>query len=154
MARDRRDSGTLDLLSWERPQLVRRYEEQEVRAATLRARIAHAVSATMKASELSRDEIAGAMSGWLGEEVSVHMLNAYASEAREDHTIPYLRLLALVQVTNDTRLLQLGAELFGTSVVEDRWLPWVEVGQLADKKQDVESAFESARRAARRGVRP
>ena len=153
MARDRRDGTTLDLLSWEPPRLVRRFEEQEVRAASLRSRIAHAVSATMKESEQSREAIAEAMSAWLGEEVSAHMLNAYASEAREDHTIPYMRLLALVQVTGDTRLLQLGAELFGTSVVEDRWLPWVEVGQLADKKQDVESAFESALRAARRGNR-
>lgn len=151
MARDR---CTLDLFSWEPPKIVRRFEEPEVRAASLLARIAHAVSATMKATEISREEIAQRMSAWLGEDVSVHMLNAYASEAREGHTISYLRLLALVHVTGDTRLLQLGAELFGHSVVEDRWLSWVEVGQLADRKQDLDSAYESARRAARRTVRP
>ena len=37
-------------------------------------------------------------------------------------------------------------------VVAERWLKWVEVGQLADKRDEIEKSFESARRDARRGV--
>lgn len=148
-----RDSRTLDLFDWEPPKIVRRFEEREIRAATLRARIAHAVSTTMKESGQSREEIARRMTEWLGEEISVHMLNAYASEARDEHTIGYPRLLALVEATGDTRLLQLGSELFGHSVVEDRLLGWIDVGMLADKKQDIGGAFKAAVHAARRGVR-
>ncbi|MDX9862173.1 MAG: DNA transposition protein, partial [Rhodospirillales bacterium] len=130
---------------------VKRYEEHAVRASSLRARIAHAVSCTLKECDLGRDEVAARMSEGLGEDVSKNMLDAYASEAREQSSVPFLRMLALVHVTGDMRLLQMAAELFEHSVVEDRYLPWVEVGQLADKKDNVERAFEAARRNARRG---
>jgi hypothetical protein len=130
---------------------VERYEEERVRAASLRSRIAKAVAETLKAADgFSREEIAAAMSDWLGEDISKHMLDAYASEAREEHTIPFLRVLALLHVTGDMRLLQLAAEMFGHSVIDDRYLTWVEVGQLADQKESIDRAFEAARRNARR----
>ncbi|TCS62556.1 DNA transposition protein [Varunaivibrio sulfuroxidans] len=149
----RRDGLTLDLLSWEPPTLIERFDDARVRTATLRSRIARAVAETLKGSDIPRADIAAAMSDWLGEDVSKAMLDAYASEAREDHTIPFLRLLAMVHVTGDVRLLQMGAELFAHSVVDDKYLPWVEVGQLADRKEDIDKAFEYARRSARRGVK-
>lgn len=150
----KRDGRTLDLFGWESPRLVARFEEKSVSTASLRARIARAVAATLKDIELSRETIADRMTQWLGEKVPKNMLDAWASEAREEHTIPYLKLLALIHVTGDVRLLQLGAEMFGHSVVEDRWLPWVEVGQLADRKEDIDKAFDTARRQARKGARP
>lgn len=150
MAKQRGDRATLDLLSWEPPEIVERYDEHRVRAATLRARLAKAVSETLTESRLKREEIARGMSEWLGEDVTKHMLDAYASEAREDHTIPYLRLLALVHVTGDVRLLQLGAEMFAHSVIEDRYLAWVEIGQLAETRDEIERALDAARRNARR----
>lgn len=150
MARQPGDKTTLDLLAWEPPELVERYEEMTVRAASLRARIAKAVSETLKEAEDSREDIAVRMSEWLGEDVSKNMLDAYASEAREEQTIPFLRVLALLHATGDVRLLQLGAEMFGHSVIDDKYLPWVEVGQLADTKVDVDKAFDAARRNARR----
>lgn len=150
MARARGDKNTLDLLAWEPPALVERFEETMVRAASLRARIAKAVAETLKAAPMPREQIAGKMSAWLGEDVSKHMLDAYASEAREEQTIGYLRVLALFHVTGDARLLQLGAEMFGHSVIDDKFLPWVEVGQLSDTKDEVDRAYDAARRNARR----
>lgn len=150
MARERSDRATLDLLSWEPPELVERYDAAQVRAASLRSKVALAVSATLKDSGIERAAIAKRMSEWLGEEVSKHMLDAYSSEAREDQTIPYLRLLAMVHVTGDQRLLQLGAEMFGHSVIDDKYLAWVEVGQLSDTKQELDKAYDAARRNARR----
>jgi hypothetical protein len=130
------------------------YPEREVRAASLRSRIAKAVAVTLREAEGDRETIAAAMSVFLGEEVSKNMLDAYASEAREDHTIPYLRLLALVHVTGDVRPMQLGAEQFGHAVIDERYLPWVEIGRLADERERLERAYETARRAARTGGRP
>ncbi|ANK79418.1 MAG: hypothetical protein TEF_00395 [Rhizobiales bacterium NRL2] len=152
MAR-RRDQQTMDLFAWEPPKLVARYDEQRVRAADLRIRIARAISETLNDCDLDRSEVAKAMSEWLGEPVSKSTLDAYASPAKEEHTISYLRLMALVHVTGDRRLLQIAAEPLGWSVIEDRWLPWVEVGQLADAKEDLDRHYDMARRLARKGIR-
>ncbi len=152
--RRQRDTRTLDLLTWEPPQLVRRFEERRVRAASLRDRISLAVAETLKECGMSRDEVAQRMSEWLGEEVSKNTLDAWASQARDDHTPSFLRVLALVHATGDVRLLQMGADQFGQSVVENRYLPWVSVGQLADKKEEMDKAFEVARRMAKKGVMP
>lgn len=149
-----RDGKTLDLFGWQSPRLVERFEEKSISTASLRARIARAIAETLKDSVLTREAIAEGMTKWLGEKVPKNMLDAWASEAREEHTIPFLKLLALIHATGDVRLLQLGAEMFGHSVVEDRWLPWVEVGQLADRKEDIDKAFDTARRTARKGARP
>lgn len=43
-----RDTRTLDLLTWEPPKLVTRFEETRVRATSLRSRIAKAMSVTLK----------------------------------------------------------------------------------------------------------
>ena len=149
----KRDRLTPDLFDWQRQELVKRFDDAKVRAATLRARIAHAVSETLKNCAKPRVEVAESMSAWLQEDVTVNMLNAYASEARDAHTIPFIRLIALVHATDDLRLLQMAAEMFGHSVIDDRYLPWVDVGQLADKKLEIDRNLEAARRNARRGAR-
>lgn len=156
MARDRL---TLDMFAERNPQdVVKRFDEIVTRAATLRATVARAVSATMKEYGKSRAEIAEEMAASLGEDVTENMLNAYASEAREGHTIPYVRLLALVQITRDPRLLQVGAELIKHVVADDRYMSWIKVGMDADRKEQIakmaEEAtkdFEMTLRAARRG---
>lgn len=153
MAVSRGDNKTMDLLAWEGEHVVDRYDLDRVRTSTLRDKIARAVSETLTDAEPSREDIAGAMSKWLGEDVTKNMLDAYASEAREDHTIPYLRLLALVHVTGDLRPLQMGAELFQHSVIHDRYQPWIEVGIKAEIKIEADKDLDFARRLARKGVR-
>ena len=151
-----RCQATPDLLSWTPPDLVERFDDRTVRAASLRDRIAHGVAQTLRdaaARGQERDAIAAAMTTWLGEEVSLHMLNAYASEAKSEHTINFLRVLALVHVTGDVRLLQMAAEMFGRAVVEERHLPWIEVGLLSEKREELDRVYEATRRAARRGGR-
>lgn len=153
MAKVRGDDRTLELLDWEPPTPVRRYDERRVRAASLRGRISLAVAETLKDCELPRDEIAQRMSEWLGEDVSKHVLDAWASQARDDHTPSFLRVLALVHATGDARLLQLGAEMFGLSVIEDRYLSAVEDAMWAD----IEERARKRRKAARsrwKGGRP
>ena len=120
--RQKSDTQTLDLLSWQPPALVRRYDERRVRAANLRDKIALAVAETLKECGMPRDEVARRMEEWLGERVSASTLDAYASQARDDHSISLLRVLALLHVTGDVRLLQLGAEMFGHAVIPARYL--------------------------------
>lgn len=144
---------TLDLFSWEPPELVKRFAPEITRGASIRSMVARAVSAAMKDSGKTRTEIAERMSDVLGEEITEHTLNAYASEAKTEHTIPHFRMIALAVVTNDPRLLQIAAEAIGHAVIEAKYLPWVEVGQLADKKDEIDRAFDATRRAARRGIR-
>lgn len=161
MMQQRGDNLTLDLLEDYQPaKIVRRYDEDRLRTSNLRARIARAVSETLRDCERSRDEIASEMSAWLGEDVTKNMLDAYASEAREDHTIPYLRLLALVHVTQDPRLLQVGAEPFGHVVIDARYMKWVTFGMKAEHREnvhkaadDVDREYETMLRELRRGAR-
>jgi Mg-chelatase subunit ChlI len=149
--KQRGDHSTLDIFDWEPPKLVTRYKPEVVRAASLKDRISLAVAATLKESDINREEIAQRMSAWLGEDVSKSMLDAYASQAREDHTISFLRVLALIHVTGDVRLLQIAAEMFGWAVIDEKYLHWVEVGQLSEKKEELTKAYETAKRNARRG---
>lgn len=158
MAKRRGDNDTLDLLEdWTPPEVIKRYDEDRVRTASLRAKIARAVAESLRDCEMKRDEIAAAMSEWLAEEVTKNMLDAYASEAREEHTITYLRLLGLIHVTGDVRLLQIGAEMFGHVVADDKYLEWIRVGMEADRRdqakkvqEDCDREFDMALRAARR----
>ncbi len=102
----RRDSSTLDLFKDFRPQpVVARFDEQEIRAASVAARMAKAVSKALKDDGRSREKIAEHMSAILGERVPASMLDAYASEAKEAHKITAERLLALIVATEDERLL-------------------------------------------------
>jgi len=158
MAQLRSDKATLDLLEdWTPPEIIRRFDESRIRTASLRARIARAVAETLHECDIKREEIAVAMSKWLGEDVTKNMLDAYASEAREEHTIPYLRLLGLIQVTGDVRLLQIGAEMFGHVVADNRYLEWIRVGMEANRRdtakkvqEECDREFDLALRTARK----
>ncbi len=151
--RDRNDHNTGDLLSWEPPEVVKRYDERRIKTATMRARIAHAVSETLTDSDKSREIIAEEMGAFLGGEVSKNMLDAYASEAREDHTISFVRLLALIHVTNDVRPLQVGAEMFGHLVVDDKFMKFIELGMMVERGEKLQRLNEDADKAIKGLIR-
>lgn len=146
-----RHSAQPDLLDWTPPQPVRRFEEDQVRAASLAARISKAVSAALKECGLTREDAAKAMGDYLGEKVSLAALNALASEARDDHRISVTRLMALIHVTRDPRLLQLLAEPFGWAVIDRRFLPMIELAAVQEQRDELARRAEALRRAARAG---
>jgi hypothetical protein len=154
------DHRQLDLLTWEPPEVVRQFEPATVRAASLRAQISRAVAATLKDSDLQRDDVAGAMSDYLGEGVPKTALDGYASEAREDHTISVVRLMALVHATSDVRLLQILAEPFGYVVVDAKHREAIEEiidldrrDAVAEYLDGLERRIEARRRRRRGGQR-
>lgn len=153
MARRRGDDQTLDLLEWQPPELVQRFDEQRVRGATLRSKIAKAIAASLKDCGRDRATVAMEMCAYLGERVTVATLNGYASEARADNAISFVRLIALVQVTGDMRLLQLAAEIFDHAVIEARYLAAVKDAMLADHIEQIKTKQKQARRAWKGGAR-
>jgi hypothetical protein len=132
---------------------VRRFEDRLVRAAKLKDRLALAVAVALRDADargLRREKIARRMSDFLGERVSLNVLNAYASQAREDHTISVPRLMALVHATGDQRLLELIAEPLGFAVIERRFVQVIELASVQAKAEELERHAREMRRHARR----
>ncbi len=147
-----RHAGQPDLLEWEPPQPVARFPEEQVRAASLAGRISRAVAAALADSDDCRETIAARMSAFLGERVSPAMLDAYASQAREDHRISVPRFVALLHATRDRRLLELLAEPLGWAVIERRHLPLIEVAAIREHEDELRRRREHLMRAARTGA--
>lgn len=119
---------------------IARFEPEAVRAATLQGRIAKGIKAALAGK--SRTNIAKAMSEFLGESVTDHMLNAYASEAKGDKPIPLTRFMALIHVTGDKRLLNLIAETFGVVVVDASSEPLIRAGEAAARLRDLRAELD------------
>lgn len=143
------DTG--DLLAWTAPQPVKAFARERVRAASLGATIARGVSEALKGAGRSREQIAEEMSAYLGETVSTHVLDKYASEAAAEHVINIVRFIALVHATRDRRLLQLIAEPFGWAVVEQRHLDAIELAAALEERAELDRAIEAARRRLKAG---
>lgn len=121
MAR-RRDSLTADLFRDYKPDpVVERFDADAVQAWSLEGRLSKAVALTMDESGISRADIAAAMSDALKATVSKAMLDGYASQAREQHSISAVRLAALIEVTGDARALNVLLESSGLIVVPQKY---------------------------------
>jgi len=144
--KDKHDTKTGDLLSWEPKPPVKIYSEEQVRAATLQTRICHAITLAIKESPLGRKDIAAKMSKFLGEEVPKNMLDAYTSEARTDHNISHARLIALAAATGDMRLLSIGPEMFDHAVIEKRYLGAVKEAMCEAAIEDLKQQKSQARK--------
>lgn len=150
MAKDRRDSRTLDLLTMtiEVPQ-VPRFDDADVRAARLDAKVAKAVAKTLKDAAKdgqTRPDVAQAMSGYLGETVTRATLDAYAAESKADHTISLVRAMALMEATKDYRLLSLIADDLGLAIVPRQYEPAIREAVLAEKLEEMQAELASLRR--------
>lgn len=149
MVRDRRDTRTMDLLSWQPPEPAVRFDEGQVRGATLSARFCRAMAVALDECGVSREEIADRMSEYLGVKVSKAMLDAYVSEARDTHTINVIRFAALVHATRDWRLLSLLPELFGFAVVDDRYISLIRSVQIREKAEELARLADAEERRAK-----
>jgi hypothetical protein len=153
--RDRRDDLTLDLLDWAAPDVVPQVPAGLVRAGTLRGRMARVVSLVLKECPTPREQIAELMSEFLGEgeTVSKSMLDAYASQAREEHTISAIRLVALAHATGDMRAMQVLVEPLEHAVIHTRYLPAIDAelkgeaaAKLEARAKELRLEVDSARR--------
>lgn len=151
MTRRRRDPYTADLLSWQPPEPVHRFMPDQVRAASLDQKLCKAMALALKQCGLDRHLVAERMGQFLGESVTLNMLNAYVSPARETHQISVVRFAALVHVTQDRRLLELLAELFGWCVVDERYADAIAEVEIAEKRDELDRQLQLTRLKRRAG---
>lgn len=144
-----RDDRTLDLFAWQPPPAAVGFPHEAIRAATIAGRVSRAVANALRDCGTDRAIVARRMSDYLGEPVSVHVLNAYASQARDEHRINVPRYAALAHATGDMRLLGVVPELFGHAVIPNGLLPWIEIGQLAVHRDEINRAIRTSRRQVR-----
>jgi hypothetical protein len=140
----------LELLAWQAPETVARFDDHQVRAATIAGRVCKAIAVALDECGKPRLRVAEAMSEFLGARVSTHMLNAYASQARDDHQISVVRFVALIHATGDRRLLELLAEGFGWTVIERKYQPLIDLARLREKQDVLEGEASAIRSAARK----
>lgn len=141
-----------DLLNdWSPPAATVRFSDAIVRAGTIAGRVCRAIAAALRDSELSRPEVAKSMSEFIGQDIPKNMLDAYASQGREDHTISLIRFIALLHATRDRRLLEMVAEQFGWSVIERRHLPMIELAQVQERMEDLRRHADTLKRQTRAG---
>lgn len=149
----RRDNLTSDLFRDYQPEpVVERFAPAEVQAWSPAARLSKAVALTLEESASSRDDIAAAMSEILKTNVSKSMLDNYASQAREQVSISALRLIALIQVTDDPRALNVLLENAGLIVVPKKYEALMrreqalEIRERADREAQAADAEWKAKR--------
>lgn len=146
MARQRGDNLTGDLLSWEPPKVAAGFDAGSIRGNRLTSQISQAVALALKQSEMSRAEIAAAMSVELGYPISENMLANYASEGAEGHKVSLERFIALVEVTGCIDLLGFIAGRFGQVVVDRKYQALINV-HLADEAEQKIQKFKAAEKA-------
>lgn len=152
MARTRRDSQTLDLLSWEPPAVEVKFEDEaKVRAATISNRISRSVSTILAESGLSREDIAKTMSDFLGSRLTVAVLNGYAAQGREANKISLERAEALLHATKDPRIFGDILGRHGFAVIPRKYLAAIEDAMCADIIERTKQRQKMAQRAWKRG---
>jgi len=122
------------LLDWKPQPVTAAFAPDEVRGASIAARISRGVAVSLKATGKTRHAIAQQMSRFLGLDVSKPMIDGYAAPSRDDHAISVVRFIALLHVTQDRRLLQLVADELGWAVIEKRFLPLIEVAEIRERE--------------------
>jgi hypothetical protein len=109
--------------------------------------IASGVARALKEDPRAREEIAGRMAALLGEDVSPHMLNAYASEARADHNISCERFLALIAATERFDILDAVLARVGARALVGEEVQAARLGHLLAKKAELDGEIRALRAA-------
>ena len=143
----------LSLLDWNPPEAVMAFDPFLLRANSWSGRFSRAISISLDSCGQTRQEVADAMSSHMGKAMSLNVLNAYASTARDSHEISVSRFDALLSATRDRRLLEFFAEGFGWSVIDRRYLPAIELAALSEHKREVARREREIRATAGRGGR-
>lgn len=113
--------------------------------AGLSKQIASGCARALKEDTRSRDEIAGHVSALLSEQVSRHMLDAYASEARDEHNVSAARFLALIAATGRFDILDAVISKIGARTLVGEEVHAARLGHLLAAKQQLEDQIKAVR---------
>ncbi len=103
------------------------------------ARVSAEVGRILKADPRSREEIAGAVTAAVADDVSRFMLDAYASPARDTHNISFGRALALIAVTGDQALIEWAVGQLGGAVLWGEEITLARIGQLEARRRQIDA---------------
>jgi len=148
-----RSGEQFDLLAWAAPETVAAFDPQLIRANSYSGRLSRAISVSLDSCGYSRAEIAARMSDILGRKISLNILNAYASVARDTHEISVTRFNALVGATRDRRLVEFVAADHDWTVIDRRYLPMIELAAVAEHKRELSRKERVLRGTVRGGFR-
>jgi len=127
------------------------------RALDFNRQISMAMSEAIRECRKSREAIAHEMTEILGYEddnrVTLPMLNAYTSVARETHTISLVRFVAFVRVTGCTWLWDVVLHPEGLLVLQGEEALHAQAGLLEKQGRELLEQADAARRAAPSKVR-
>lgn len=118
--------------------------------------IAAKVARALKDDERSREVVAAEMTDLLGEEVTRWMLDAYASEARDNHNISAARFLALIAVTDRFDILDSAVRRIGAALLVGEEIMTAHLGHLQARLREIKTEIrkiETATSPIMRGAR-
>jgi len=148
-----RSGEQFDLLVWAPPETVVSFDPQLIRGNSYSSRLSRAISVSLESCGYSRQEISERMSQHLGRRISLNILNAYASVARDTHEISVSRFNSLVMATGDRRLMEFVAADHGWSVIDRRYLPMIELAAVQEHRRDLARKEREIRVSVRGGFR-
>ncbi|WP_454841021.1 hypothetical protein [Pseudomonas hormoni] len=125
-----KDDRTLDIFSVPQPVLAIPGNGNNA------AQVSELISEILKGSDLDRYEIGARMSRLSGDDVSKHMLDAWASPARIDHNLPFYRAALLEEVCSSHVLTNWLVEQRGGRVAYGRDALNAELGRLERLRDD------------------
>jgi hypothetical protein len=112
-------------------------------------KIAAGVSRGLCDDNRNRFEIAAAMSELLGEEVTKLMLDAYASEARDNHNISAERFFAFIAVTERYDILDHVVRDIGAALLVGEEIATARAGHLRARISQLQDELKQVERRAR-----
>ncbi|MEW6691678.1 MAG: hypothetical protein AB1340_02465 [Pseudomonadota bacterium] len=125
-----RDTRTLDLFDVPTP------APELPGTMDYRVQVAHMTSEMLRGTPLDRYEIAARASRLTGKDVSKNMLDAYASDAREDHNLPFYLAPALEAVCESHVLTAWLADIRGGRLLIGREALNAELGRLERQRDE------------------
>ncbi len=99
----------------------------------------------LKQDQRTREEIAGALSAAMGEDVSRWMLDAYASPARDTHNISFGRAIALMSVTEDYALIEEAVHRLGGRILWGDEIVTARLGHLQAQRTRIDAEIKQLR---------
>ncbi|MBS3961462.1 MAG: hypothetical protein KGZ61_06480 [Sandarakinorhabdus sp.] len=117
--------------------------------AGLQRMIASGCSRMLKEDMRSRAEIAGHVSAMLGDDVSKNMLDAYASEGRDDHNVSAARWLAMIAATQRFDILDAIISRIGARALVGEDMHAARLGSLMAAKSEIEEQIRALRPVTR-----
>jgi hypothetical protein len=136
----RRPIALPDLFAWQPPQVAAACPEDVTGRGALGNRIARLVGRALReAADNGHDRkaVAATISRTLARPVSPDMLNKWASEASDEHRIPFDAFIALVEATDYRDALGFMPEMFGYAVVPEKYAGIIELHLIEEHEAEI-----------------